>query len=162
LFDRNVNEGGYTIKRKTEFNYDTQKAKVQDFKKNTTRFYSIGDVQDMISSFYYLRSQNIEDIKPGDAVSINMFFDSETYPFKMKFLGHEILKTSFGRIKTLKFRPLVQSGRVFKAKESVTIWISADKNKIPILMKASLAVGSLRAELKSFKGLTNSFKVIVD
>jgi hypothetical protein len=44
----------------------------------------------------------------------------------------------------------------------VTIWVTADDNKIPIKLKASLVVGSLRAELKAFKGLANSFKIIID
>ena len=55
-----------------------------------------------------------------------------------------------------------KSGRVFKAKESVTVWITADDNKIPIKMKASLAVGSLRAELEAYKGLANPFEIIFD
>ena len=55
---------------------------------------------------------------------------------------------------------MVQSGRVFKEKESVTIWVSADKNKIPLRIKASLAVGSLRADLDEFKGLAHPFNII--
>ena len=84
--------------------------------------------------------------------------DSQVYPFKLRFLGREVLKTSFGKVKTLIFRPLVQSGRIFKAQESVTIWITDDANKIPIKMMASLAVGSLRAELEAYKGLANPFQ----
>jgi hypothetical protein len=52
----------------------------------------------------------------------------------------------------------VQSGRIFKAQESVTIWITDDSNKIPIKMKADLSVGSLRAELEAYRGLANDFK----
>ena len=73
------------------------------------------------------------------------------------FLGREVLKTKFGKVKTMIFRPLVQSGRVFKAQESVTLWITDDANKIPIKMKADLSVGSLRAELEQYKGLANTF-----
>ena len=49
---------------------------------------------------------------------------------------------------------------MFEAKESVTVWITADDNKIPIKMKASLAVGSLRAELEAYKGLANPFEIV--
>jgi len=91
-----------------------------------------------------------------------MFFDNKSYPFKLRFLGNETVKTKFGKVKTQKFRPLVQAGRVFKEKESVTIWISADDNKIPIKMRASLAVGSLRADLDAYKGLANPFEIVVD
>ena len=83
--------------------------------------------------------------------------DSQVYPFKLRFLGRETLKTKFGTLKTMIFRPLVQSGRVFKAQESVTLWITDDANKIPVKLKADLAVGSLRAELEAYKGLANPF-----
>jgi hypothetical protein len=80
----------------------------------------------------------------------------------MRYLGVETIKTKFGKIKCLKFRPLVQSGRVFKAEESLAIWISADKNKIPIRIQADLSVGSLKADLDQFKGLANPFNIIFD
>ena len=88
-----------------------------------------------------------------------MFFDEENYKFKLKFLGKETINTTFGKIKTLKFRPYVMAGRVFKEEESLTLWVSDDDNKIPLRIKADLAVGSLRADLEVFKGLKHSFKV---
>ena len=114
----------------------------------------------MISSFYYLRNQNTADLKPGEEIKLNMFFDSNTNPFKLRYVKNEILKSKFGKINTMVFKPIVQSGRVFKEQESVTVWITADDNKIPIKIKASLSVGSLRAELVAYKGLANSFQII--
>ena len=57
------------------------------------------------------------------------------------------------------FRPYVQAGRVFKEEESLTVWISDDDNKIPIRLKANLAVGSIKADIDAFRGLKNSFKI---
>ena len=162
LFKRKIDEGGYKKNRNTSFNHETKKALVQDFIKQKDTSITFANVQDMLSSFYYLRNQDVSHLKKGDEISIDMFLDSQTYPFKLRFLGKETLKTKVGKIKTLKFRPLVQSGRVFKAQESVTIWITADKNKIPIKMRANLSVGSLRADLESYKGLANSFEKIFD
>ena len=54
------------------------------------------------------------------------------------------------------------AGRVFKEEESLTLWVSADKNKIPLKIKADLAVGSLRADLSQYKGLKHSFQVQFD
>jgi hypothetical protein len=113
-----------------------------------------------MSSFYYLRNQKVDDLKIGDEIGIDMFLDSQVYRFKLQFLGREVISTKFGKIKTLIFRPLVQSGRIFKAEESVTLWVTDDDNRIPIKMKASLSVGSLRAELESYKGLANPFNKI--
>ena len=162
LFKRDVNEGGHIIRRDIKFDHTKKLATVEDFKYKTVKEFTIDDVQDMISAFYYLRNVNVENLKEGDEIALDMFFDAKSYPFKLKILGEEVIKTKFGKIKTLKIRPIVQSGRVFKESESVTIWVTADANKIPIKLKASLAVGSLRAELKAFKGLANSFKIIFD
>ena len=87
------------------------------------------------------------------------FFDSETFPFKLKFLGQESIKTSFGKIKCIKFRPYVMAGRVFKDEESLTLWVTADANKIPVKISANLDVGSLRADLVALRGLKHPFEI---
>jgi len=114
----------------------------------------------MISAVYRLRNENLSSMEVNEDIEMKLFFDYESFDFKMRYLGTEIIKTKFGKVKCLKFRPIVQAGRVFKEKESVTIWISNDKNKIPLKVKASLAVGSLRADLNAFKGLANPFNII--
>jgi hypothetical protein len=163
-FIRKIDEGGYTKDIEIDFNHNTKKATVNDKKHNETTVFSFPeDTQDMISAFYYLRNQlDTENIKTGDVVEMNMFFDKENYKFRLKFLGREVLDTNFGNVLCLIFRPYVQSGRVFKEKESLTVWISDDKNKMPMLIKADLAVGSLKATLTEFKGLQHSFKIIAD
>jgi hypothetical protein len=117
----------------------------------------------MLSAFYKLRNSiNIETLRIGQEFNLNMFFDNENYDFKTKFLGYEVLDTKFGKVACLKFRPYVKAERVFEAQESLTFWISADQNKIPLKIEAELAVGSLTAELDEFKGLSHSFEVIMD
>ena len=157
IFKRKINEGGYKKHRITSFNYKSNKAYVQDFtlQKDTSVVFS--RVQDMLSAFYYLRNYNVKNMKKGEEIGIDMFMDSQVYPFKLRFLGREILKTKFGTLKTMIFRPLVQSGRIFKAQESVTLWITDDENKIPVKLSADLSVGSLRADLEAYKGLANPF-----
>lgn len=163
-FIRNINEGGHTKDIQIDFNHDTNLALVHNKKYNTKDLVKFpADAQDMVSSFYYLRNNlNIESLNEGDSVDMNMFFDKENYKFKLMFLGRETLNTVFGKVPCLIFRPYVHAGRVFKAKESLTVWVSDDENKIPILIKADLAVGSLKATLVQFKGLKNSFRIQVD
>jgi Protein of unknown function (DUF3108) len=160
-FVRKINEGGYTKNQEGFFNPSTNKVLIKDYKHKTENTFSIPkNTQDIMSTFYYLRNYpNIDKIKPGDSVAIDMFFDDETTKFKLKFIGREDITTKFGTVSTMIFRPLVQSGRVFKEEESLTVWISDDDNKLPIRIKASLAVGSIKADLDAFKGLKNPFKV---
>ena len=157
LFKRKIDEGGYKKHRITSFNHVSNRAYIQDFTLQKDTSVAFFNVQDMLSSFYYLRNKDVKSMKKGEEIAIDMFMDSQVYPFKLRFLGREILNTKFGKVKTMIFRPLVQSGRVFKAQESVTLWITDDANKIPIKMKADLSVGSLRAELEHYKGLANPF-----
>lgn len=160
LFKRKIDEGGYKKHRITSFNYESKQAYVQDFTNQKDTSVAFTNVQDMMSSFYYLRNIETKDLKNGDEIALDMFMDSQVYPFKLRFLGRQVLRTKFGKVNSLVFKPLVQSGRIFKEQESVTIWITDDANKIPIKMQASLAVGSLRAELEKYKGLANPFKKI--
>ncbi len=160
-FIRKINEGGYTKNKEILFDYETNQATVKNYKYNTTKRYPISsNIQDMLSALYFFRNQPINGLQSGEEMEIKMFFDQETNKFKLRFLGRETIKTKFGFVKTLKFRPIVQAGRVFKEQESVTIWISDDENKIPLRIKAALAVGSLRADLDAFKGLAHPFNII--
>jgi hypothetical protein len=163
-FIRKIDEGGHTKDIRIDFDHTSQNATIIDFKNDTEKIVSFPrDAQDMVSSFYYLRNNlDVKEIKINDAIELDMFFDRENYKFKLKFLGREVLDTKFGEVSCLVFRPYVESGRVFKEKESLTIWVSDDDNKIPLLIKADLAVGSLKATLIEFKKLKNSFKIVVD
>lgn len=163
-FIRDIDEGGHTKNIEIDFDHKTRLAHVHNKKHKTKGSYATEkDVQDMVSAFYYLRNNyDTKSIKAGDEVKLNMFFDEENYEFKLKFLGRETIKTEFGKIKTLIFRPYVMAGRVFKEQESLTLWVSEDENKIPLRIKADLAVGSLRADLEAFKGLKYAMPVIFD
>lgn len=160
-FIRKINEGGYTKDKEILFNHETNEAVVKNFKKNTEQTYTVdNNIQDMLSALYYLRNLDLNNLALNEEIELKLFFDQETYLFKLRYLGKEVIKTKFGHINSMIFRPIVQSGRVFKEEESVTIWVSDDKNKIPLRIKASLAVGSLRADLDEFKGLTHPFNII--
>ena len=163
-FIRNIDEGGYKKNIKIVFNQKTQKATVKDFKKNTSKEYSfVENSQDMVSVFYYLRNSfSLDNLDENDEISVDMFFDSENYKLKIKYLSTELLNTNFGKVLCYKIQPYVQSGRVFKKNESLTMWITADKNRIPLKIKADVLVGSIRIELESFSNLNNPFEIKFD
>jgi hypothetical protein len=160
-FVRKIDEGGYTKNQEGFFNHSDNKVFVKDYKNKTQKTLEIvKNAQDILSTFYYLRNYpTIDKLVPGESVAVDMFFDDETTKFKLRFLGREDISTKFGIVPAMIFRPLVQSGRVFKEEESLTVWVSDDSNKLPLRIKASLAVGSIKADLDSFKGLKHTFVV---
>jgi hypothetical protein len=164
-FIRKIDEGGYT--RDTEINFDHNRdIAILDDKKTNKKFkFTVEDsIQDLISAFYYLRNNfEAKDLVKDEDIELEMLFDDDgIFKFKLKYLGKEVLKTKFGKVECLKFRPFVQSGRVFKEQESLTLWVSNDLNKIPIRIKADLAIGAIKADLDGFNGLKNQFKIIMD
>ena len=163
-FLRDINEGGYTKNVEILFNQNTKVAKVNNLKnKNSNNFSFKEDSQDMVSVFYYLRNFfTLNDLDENNETVINMFFDSENYELKIRYLSTEIINTNFGKILCHKIKPYVQSGRVFKKDESLTMWISADKNRIPMRIKADLLVGSIRVDLETFSNLNHPFEIKFD
>jgi hypothetical protein len=154
FYVRNVEEGGYTQHFETVFNHDNDTLILTDKEKNTSKIIkSVKDVQDMISAFYYLRGLSPAELKVGSIKKLNVWIDDDLFPFQLKVVGIENVKTKFGTINCLKIVPQVISGRVFKDKEGVTLWVSNDKNLVPVAMKADLMVGSLKASLDSYKNV---------
>ena len=159
FYVRNVQEGGYTQHLETVFNHNNQTLILTDKEKNTSQIVkSVKGVQDMLSAFYYLRALENDDLKVGSVKKLNVWIDDEMFPFQLKVAGTENIKTKFGTINCLKIVPQVISGRVFKDKEGVTLWVSNDQNHVPILIQAQLAVGSLKASIDSFKNVKYPLK----
>ena len=158
---RKINEGGYTKNQEGFFNQSQNRVLVKDYKRKTEKTIVVTEnVQDIISSFYYLRNHpDIDKLKSGESITMDMFFDEEITKFKLKYIGRQDITTKFGKVATMVFKPLVQTGRVFKEKESVTLWITDDNNKVPVRIKADLAVGSLKADIDEYKGLKYPFKI---
>jgi len=159
-FIRHVREGGYKLDRNISFNHYSNKATVFE---NDKKNYSVEpNSQDLLSAFYYARTLDLQSAKTGQEYIINTFFDREMYPLKIKFLGKEEVKTELGTFNCLKFRPLVEEGRVFKEEEDMTIWISDDANKVPIRVKSDLLVGSINMDLVEYKNLVGSLNEVDD
>lgn len=152
---RHVNEGGYSINQNQVFNHY----------KNTVdsdgKIIEVPDgVQDLISSFFYARTLDFATAKEGDIFEFPCFVDNEVWPMKIKYLGKETIRSDVGKIRCIKFCPVVQQGRVFKKEEDMTAWITDDKNKIPVRAEAKIAVGSIKMDLTSYSGIANPISLV--
>ncbi|MFM1807811.1 MAG: hypothetical protein RLZZ242_536 [Bacteroidota bacterium] len=161
-FRRDIDEGGYTKDISIDFNYEKENARITNNKTDSTFVIPIHrKIQDILSATYALRETfDKQKVAIGDEVALDMLFDDDgIYDFKLLYLGEESVKTIFGTVKCLAFRPLVKSGRIFREKESLTLWVSDDSNRVPIRIQADLRFGSIKADLDGFKGLKHPFMV---
>jgi len=151
LFVRNVNEGGYKIHQTYKF---AQNKKKVDNGKGKTFETPLG-VQDMLSSFYYARTIDFSKAKKKEVFTIWSFVDDELWPLKIRYMGRYTIKVSGKKYRALKFHPVVQKGRLFENEEDVTVWVSDDGNKIPLLAEGKVLIGSVKMELTKYSGLAN-------
>lgn len=150
-FIRNVDEGGYTIHQR--YLFDQYKGQVITEKQDTLKVRP--NVQDMISSFYYARTLNFDTAKVGDLYTIPAIVDGEFFPLQIKYVGKEAISLRNGKYKCIKFRPVLQKGRIFKSEEDLNVWITDDKNRIPVMAQAKILVGSIKMELSGYSGLAH-------
>ena len=148
---RNVSEGGYRRHYETKFNHDNQSLTLTNKLDQTSKnFKTMRGIQDMLSSFYNLRSMDKSKFKVGSNIKMNVWIDDESYPFMLKVVAVENKTTKFGDISCLKIKPYVMSGRIFKSQEGVTMWVTNDENHVPVEIRAELLVGSLKASLDGY------------
>lgn len=159
---RHIEEGKY---RKHEFVHFDQKNKKATMKlfdrenrnlKESKDFDLPGQVQDLVSAFYYLRTQNLKDLKQGESIVIRGFFDKEIYNIKLIYEGTETLDTNLGKKETYIFSPQLPKNKLFRGEFPVKVWVTKDQNKIPVKIKANLFIGSLNLDITSAKGLRNN------
>lgn len=151
FFVRRVDEGGYKINQDYTFKHDKLKVDNGEGKEFTIPM----AVQDMISSFYYARTLDFSNLKKGDKFEFKCFMDDQVWPLKIKYVGDETIHIRKGKFKCHKFVPVVQTGRYFKSEEDVNFWVTADDNKIPIMVKAKIPVGVVKMHLVEWTNLKN-------
>ncbi|MCU0422838.1 MAG: DUF3108 domain-containing protein [Bacteroidia bacterium] len=134
LFDHSRGIANSSIKGKTEIEEQTQ---------------------DIVSAIYYARSTDMTNAKQGDVFPVNFYMDGKNYRLRFKFVGREVIKTDLGTFKTLKIKPQLLEGRVFKDSDALTLWVTDDENKVPVRAESEIFVGSIKMDLDGFSGLRN-------
>lgn len=151
MFVRRCDEGGYIINQDYTFNHYTNKVDVGAGEKVDIP----AGTQDMISAFYSARNIDLTNAKIGDVFTINSIVDKEIWPLKIRYVGKEKIKCDIGTFNCVKFRPIVQKGRIFKREDDLNVWLTDDKNHIPLRAQAKLVVGSIKLDIVSAKNLAN-------
>ena len=100
-FIRKTDEGGYIKDVEINFDHKNEKAELNDKKNKKKLNFTLQDsVQDLLSAFYYIRNNyEFDDLNVGESIKLNMLYDDDgIYPFKLKYLGKEVLKTKYGKV----------------------------------------------------------------
>lgn len=108
-----------------------------------------GPVSDMLSSLYYLRQQ---DLTSGKDIIFDVTNREVTYPMLAKIIKRETIKTGAGKFNCVVVEPMFRGEGIFIQKgKSLKVWLTDDDYKLPVKMEAKVFIGSVNAQLESYK-----------
>ena len=157
-FKRDVKEGSNEIYEDYVFNHKSGKVitlrkpdKKSQLQKDTVNFSKCAF--DVLSMIYHARNIDYSGLKVNDVIPITIFLDNEEHSSYIRFLGREELEVkSMGVFRTIKFKPLLIEGTIFNAGEDMTVWVTDDADKIPLLIDTPILVGSIKARVNGIEG----------
>jgi hypothetical protein len=152
VFNQKISEGSYRRKAKTIYNFAANKASITDtayknseLKRGADTVIALGGHERCIlSAFYLARTLNL---KPGDTAYFDAIGGVKKYKLKVICHKKETINTALGKKNCLVIEPVIQGDGLFKAKGKLTIWLTDDAERLPVLMKSEIAVGSIKASL---------------
>ncbi len=155
-FIRNVDEGGHKIYENIAFN------KTANTAISSAGVYKVpACVQDVLSAIFYARNMDFDKYKPDDKIPFSMFLDNQVYNLYIRYLGREIIKTKYGKFRTIKFRPLLIKGTIFNGGEKMTVWVSDDSNHIPLKVVSPIVVGDISAEMVNYRNARHPMSSLI-
>lgn len=134
-------------KRNRELVFDhTNKTVISTLNQDPPETLKIPDhVQDALSSLYYLRT--LDDFIVGKPITIQVHDSGKNWSVEVQTLGREKVTTPAGEFATIKVRTFPKYEGVFMNKGEIFIWLTDDSRKIPVLMKSTIAIGSIVSTL---------------
>jgi hypothetical protein len=143
-YKKHLREGGY--KKDYDALYDPGAGKVR---------YADGKTFDMeqwskdgLAAFYFVRHLPLE---VGKDVVVPHHSDQESGSIVVKVYRKESIEVPAGKFNCIVIEPVMSAGGIFKNSGNMTIWVTDDARRIPVLMKSKIPVGSIDAVLQEWK-----------
>ncbi len=163
---RDIHEGKKKFYNECYFNYQKRKAYcVTKDQEKPIRLdtVSIGiNTLDPLSMIYYSRNIDFNAAKLNDTLPISLFLDNKTYSLYVRYLGRtEFVLEDKRKFNCIKYSPLLVDGTIFNGGEGMTVWVTDDKNRIPLYVEAPILVGSIKVEISGWNGLRNEMTSLI-
>ncbi|MDR2927715.1 MAG: DUF3108 domain-containing protein [Cytophagaceae bacterium] len=117
---------------------------------------------DLLSMVYTARVIDFSKYRAGDKIPIYLVIDGDNYELYIRYKGKETVTNRDGKqYNCLKFSPFLVEGTIFKEGEHMTVWVTDDRNRIPIIVEAEILIGSVKAYFTGAEGLKYSIEAEV-
>jgi hypothetical protein len=105
-------------------------------------------VQDVLSILYYVRTLPLE---VGDTLYVDNHSGRKVYPLAVKVHSRERVEVPAGTFDCFVVEPMLKAGGLFKHEGRIWVWLTADRKKMPVLMKTKVIIGTVDAKLQRFR-----------
>jgi hypothetical protein len=102
-------------------------------------------VTDVITAFYFVRHQ---PLRVGEQIRLPINDGAKTYQVSVEIQAREQIQTPLGTRPAFRVEPKVFGG-LYPRKGRMLIWFSDDEQRLPLRIKAAIAVGTITATLRS-------------
>jgi len=148
-FLKKLREGNYSYDYSVEFNSDSLKA--ESITSKGSRTVDIPEFTlDILSAMYYMRTLKME---VGKTITVNVLDNDKLYPLDLEIIRKERVVVKAGMFDCFLVEPKLQSGGLFKNKGRISVWVTDDHRKIPVLIKSKALIGAIVVELEMVEGL---------
>lgn len=142
----------YTFDQKKGLVYSTVKRDGQKMFRDTLQLGS--NTHDLLSTAYYFRGFDFSKYEIGQKIPYRMLVDNAIEDLYFRYLGTEIIKTRNDRqFSCHKISVQLMEGDFFHEGEYMKVWLTDDKNKVPVQVETEILVGSLKVVLLETKSL---------
>ena len=140
-----IREGRHRRDKEVVFDRKTNKATFKDYIGNEKKDFALPvTVFDPISSFYYLRTLELQE---GKSVYVTVFDSKKVWNVEIQILRKERISLPTGTFNTIVVKPLMKSEGIFYRKGEIFIWLTDDFKHIPVKLQTKVAVGNITATL---------------
>lgn len=118
---------------------------------------------DVITAIYVARNLDFASYGINEPIPFSILISNELFELSPRYLGKETITTREGETyDCIKFSVELVEGFIFTGGHEMFVWVTDDDNRIPVLVEAQIRVGSVKAMLKSYRGLRNPESARVD
>lgn len=160
---RDIAEKNYRKKETVDFDQLHHVADVQNHNKDNPSRTSVklaANSLELVSGFYYLRTLNFERMKVGEIIKMPGFFDGENFVLEVAYKGRATVTTKAGDIRTFKLVPKMPTNKLFRGENAISVYLSDDHNKIPVLFQAEMFVGTVKVDMEKYQGLKSRLNLV--
>jgi len=143
FFEKRLREGTYNMHEEIHFDQEAVKARYHDGRV----FDTMPGIQDVLSAFYYVRTR---DLQVGQQFGLPTHSSRKDYSLEVFVHGRETIQVPAGTFDCFVVEPVILGDGLFQHEGKLTIWLTADERKLPVLMKTKVKVGSIDASLKEY------------